>query len=197
MKNTRGFTLIEVLVTMVVVMVLLLVAVPEYRRLTEDNRQVTAINKIVGDLNLARSEAVKRGRAVTLCGSTNGATCDTFNWESGWIVFIDVDRDRAVDNIDGDLLISRNTGLPAGLTLRGIKFASNDFMQYLPNVQLVGDDDGTFVVCDILQPTEAANSNLQRARAANVNALGRISVAKDPDDNGTRNDIENVDVTCP
>ena len=128
MKNTRGFTLIEVLVTMVVVMVLLLVAVPEYRRMTEDNRQVTAINKIVGDLNLARSEAVKRGRAVTLCGSTDGATCDTLNWESGWIVFIDVDRDRAVDNIDGDLLISRNTGLPAGLTLRGIKFASNDFL---------------------------------------------------------------------
>jgi len=197
MKNNRGFTLIELLVTVVVLIVLLVLGVPEYRRMTENNRQVAAINTIVGDLNLARSEAVKRGRTVTLCGSDDGATCNTANWESGWIAFIDVNGNQAVDNIDGDLLISRNTGLPAGLTLRGIKFASNDFMQYRPNGQLVGDDDGTFVVCDILQPTEAANSNLQRARAANVNALGRISVAKDPDDNGTRNDIENVDVTCP
>jgi len=195
MKNNRGFTLIELLVTVVVLIVLLVIGVPEYRRMTENNRQVAAINTIVGDLNLARSEAVKRGRTVTLCGSDDGATCNTANWESGWIAFIDVDGNQAVDNADGDLLLSRNTGLPTGLTLRGIKFANSDFIQYRPNGQLSGGDDGTFVVCDIQQSNET--DNVPRARAANVNGLGRISVATDPDGNETRNDIENVDVTCP
>ena len=189
MKNKRGFTLIELLVTVAVLIVLLLVGVPEYRRMTENNRQVAAINKMVGDLNLARTEAVKQGRAVTLCGSDDGASCNTANWEGGWIVFTDQNRDTNVDA--GDVLISRNTGLPAGLTLRGIKFASADFIQYHPSGEMVGSDDGTFVVCD------SKDNNTTRARAVNINPIGRITLAQDPDDNGIRNDIENENVTCP
>jgi type IV fimbrial biogenesis protein FimT len=195
MKNNRGFTLIELLVTVAVLIVLLVVGVPEYRRLTENNRQVTALNTMVGDLNLARTEAVKQGRTVTLCGSTDGATCNTANWESGWIVFTDWDGERDIDAGDGDILISRNTSLPVGLTLRGIKFANANYVQYQPSGTMVDDDDGTFVVCD--EQTANETSNVPRARAVNVNGLGRISVAKDPDGNGIRNDIENANVTCP
>ena len=192
-KNNHGFTLIELLVTVAVLSILLLVGVPEYRRMTENNRQVAAINTMVGDLNLARTEAVKRGRTVTLCGSTDDASCDTTNWESGWLVFVDANGDRVVDA--GDILISRSTGLPTGLTLRGIKFANADFIQYQPSGGMVGDDDGTFVVCDEQKPNET--SNVPRARAVNVTPLGRISVATDPDSNGIRNDIQNANVTCP
>ena len=189
MKNNRGLTLIELLVTVAVLIVLLMVGVPEYRRMTETNRQVAAINTMVGDLNLARTEAVKQGRAVTLCGSTDGASCDTSDWESGWIVFTDQNRDTNVDA--GDVLLSRNIGIPTGLTLRGSNFANADFIQYHPSGSMIGSDDGTFVVCD----TKANNTS--RARAVNVNALGRISVAQDPDGNGIRNDITNANVTCP
>ena len=191
MKNNRGFTLTELLVTVAVLIVLLVVGVPEYRSMTENNRQVAAINTMVGDLNLARTEAVKRSRTVTLCGSTDGATCDTANWESGWIVFTDRDRNQDVDAGDGDILISRNTGLPAGLTLRGIKFANADYIQYHPSGGMLGSDDGTFVVCD------SKPNNTTRARAVNVTTLGRVSVARDPDNNGIRNDIQNASVTCP
>ena len=197
-KNNHGFTLIELLVTVAVLITLMLVGVPEYRRMTENNRQVAAINTIVGDLNLARTEAVKQGRAVTLCGSTDGATCDTANWESGWIVFTDRDADQIVDNGDGDILISRNTGIPAGLTLRGIKFANANYIQYHPNGAMVGADDGTFVVCDKQKPNEPDNIPLlKRARAVNITTLGRVSVAQDPDGNDIRNDITNANVTCP
>jgi len=196
MKNNRGFTLIELLVTVAVLVVLLVIGVPEYRRMTENNRQVAALNTMVGDLNLARTEAVKRGRTVTLCGSTDDASCDTADWESGWIVFVDANGDTVVDA--GDVLISRNTGLPAGLTLRGIKFANADYIQYHPSGGMVGDDDGTFVVCDEQKPNEADKIPLlKRARAVNITALGRISVAQDPDANGIRNDITNANVACP
>jgi len=194
-KNNRGFTLIELMVTVAVLIVLLVVGVPEYRRMTENNRQVAAINTMVGDLNLARTEAVKQGRTVTLCGSADGATCNTANWESGWIVFTDRDRDNVVDNADGDILISRSTGLPAGLNLRAVEFDSTSVVQYLPNGQLRdtdgdGDADGTFQVCE-------KSGDETKARVANVTNLGRVAIGKDTDGDDILEDIEGVDITCP
>jgi len=193
MKNNRGFTLIELLVTVAVLIVLLVVGVPEYRRMTENNRQVAAINTIVGDLNLARTEAVKQGRTVTLCGSDNGTACNTANWESGWIVFVNLNGDNVVDA--GDVLISRNTGLPAGLTLRAVEFDSTSIVHYLPSGQLRdtdgdGDADGTFQVCE-------ATENETLARVANVTTLGRIAIAKDTSGNDIAEDVEGADITCP
>lgn len=199
MKNNRGFTLIELLITVAVLVVMLVLGVPEYRRMTENNRQVAAINTMVGDLNLARTEAVKRGRTVTLCGSTDGATCNTANWESGWIVFTDADRGADIDV--GDVLISRNTSLPAGLTLRTVEFddlpgfTAGGVVQYLPNGQLRdidgdGDADGTFKLCE-------ATQNNELARVTNVTTLGRIALGKDTDSNNVREDVEGNDIACP
>jgi type IV fimbrial biogenesis protein FimT len=197
MKNTQGFTLIELLVTVAVVIVLLVMGVPEYQRMTENNRQVSAINSIVGDLNLARSEAVKQGRTVTLCASNDGATCNTSNWEAGWIVFTDLDRDNVVD-AGIDVLLSRNGALPSGLTLRTLDFDNDSVVQYLPNGEVRdtdGDDDsdGTFKVC------ESKNNDPKLARAANVSNLGRVSIARDTDatSDQIRNDINGNNITCP
>jgi type IV fimbrial biogenesis protein FimT len=196
MKNNRGFTLIELLITVAVLIVLLLVGVPEYRRMTENNRQVSAINTIVGDLNLARTEAVKRGRPVTLCGSDNGTACNTANWESGWIVFVNLNGSSGDTTVDaGDVLISRNTGLPTGLNLRAVEFDSTNAVHYLPNGQLLDEDgdrdaDGTFQLCE-----DTGNEEL--ARVANVTTLGRIAVGKDTDGSNVREDVEGNDITCP
>jgi len=43
----------------------------------------------VAALAYARSEAVKRGRPVTVCASSNGSDCNSSQWEKGWIVFTD------------------------------------------------------------------------------------------------------------
>jgi len=196
MNTNHGFTLIELVVTMAVLIVLLVIGVPEFKRMTEGNRQVAAINAIVGDLNLARTEAVKGGRVITVCGSNDGATCNTTNWESGWIVFTDINRNTAVDAGAGDILISRNDGLPAGLTLRSVQFDNADVLQYLPNGELLdasgdGVDDGTFIVCD----TRVKDTT--RARAANVTRLGRVAIARDTDSDNIRNDVTDNNVTCP
>ena len=55
----------------------------------------------------------------------------------------------------------------------------------------------SFLLDDTAWQQSNETDNVPRARAANVNGSGRISVATDPDGNETRNDIENVDVTCP
>ena len=66
MKVCRGFTLIELMVTIAVVAILTTVAVPGFRDLIRNNRVTTQTNEVVSALNFARTEAIKRGRSVTV-----------------------------------------------------------------------------------------------------------------------------------
>src|SRR5438874_1331083 len=65
---------------------------PSYRYITNAYRMSAEVNGLLGDLQYARSEAIKEGQTVTTCVSTNGATCargTNVNWGTGWIVFSD------------------------------------------------------------------------------------------------------------
>ncbi len=195
MKHQNGLTLIELLVTVAVVSILLAVGVPAYQTMTENNRLVATVNHLVGTLNMARSEAVKRSRPISVCASTNGVVCDnTADWTVGWIAFIDQNRDGAAD--DANAYVARQGTIAAGLQLTATEFDDNTLLRFLPNGRLEqpaggNDPDGTFVLCD------TRNRDATRARAINVNALGRVMLAQDPDGSGIRNNVENVDIACP
>lgn len=79
MKNLRGFTLIELMITVAVGTILLTMAVPSFNSLIRDNRLTTQANEFISALNLARSEAIKRGLNVTVTPSAG-------NWNNGWTV---------------------------------------------------------------------------------------------------------------
>lgn len=82
---TRGFTLVELLVTMAVAAILLTVAVPNFQMFVLNSRMASQANDLITAFNMARSEAVKRAASVTVCASSNGTTC-TGTWAQGWIV---------------------------------------------------------------------------------------------------------------
>jgi type IV fimbrial biogenesis protein FimT len=83
--SKRGFTLIELMVTLAVLGILLGIAVPSYQTFVMNSRMASQTNDLITALSLARSEAVKRAANVTVCASSDGATC-TGGWEAGWIV---------------------------------------------------------------------------------------------------------------
>lgn len=83
--SSRGFTLVELLVTVAVLSILLAVAVPSFQSFLANNRMASQANDLITALNLARSEAIRRSANVTVCASSTGTTC-TGGWAQGWIV---------------------------------------------------------------------------------------------------------------
>jgi type IV fimbrial biogenesis protein FimT len=83
--SVRGFTFIELLVTLTVAAILLAIAMPSFSGFVRDSRLTTETDTLLYDTNLARSEAVKLDVPVELCASSDHATCSG-TWADGWIV---------------------------------------------------------------------------------------------------------------
>ena len=102
----RGVTLFEILVVMGIVAMLMAIGIPSYKYVTNANRISAEINGLLGDLQYARSEAIKEGQTVSVCVSSDQATCvgaTTTTWNNGWIVFSDPNGNGTVDA--GDLVL--------------------------------------------------------------------------------------------
>ncbi|WP_372015317.1 GspH/FimT family pseudopilin [Pseudoxanthomonas sp. 10H] len=89
MSRQRGFTLVELMVTVAVLAILVGLATPSFTSVINSNRLTSQANEFMADLQLARSEAVRRNRTVRLCRSADGATCaaGAGDWTS-WIVIL-------------------------------------------------------------------------------------------------------------
>ena len=95
-RGARGFSLVELIVVMTIVGIVIGIAVPSYKYVTNSNRVSSEVNQLLGDMQYARSEAVKEGAPVTVCPSTNATTSSTptctgaATWNTGWMIFSDV-----------------------------------------------------------------------------------------------------------
>jgi type IV fimbrial biogenesis protein FimT len=94
----RGFTLLELMVTISIGAILTTLAAPAMIRIIKGNRVQTEAASLLNDMQFARTEAVKRGSPVSICPSSDGQTClGTSNWQSGWLVFNDDNSSGTVD----------------------------------------------------------------------------------------------------
>lgn len=198
MKKNHGMSLIELIVTLLVLGILAAVAVPNVIGLISSNRISTETNTIASALSLSRSEAIKRNVTVTLCSSADGATCSGAGgcgWENGWLVFTDFDNAGAgngqVDAGSGDVILK--VGEPAGgtrnVTVCTQGFGNLNFIRYSPNgFSLEGS--GSFKICD--------DRGVDVAKAINVKVSGHPNLAIDTNDaDRVVEDILGVNITCP
>jgi type IV fimbrial biogenesis protein FimT len=97
-----GFTVTELVMVMTIIGILTAIGVPSFKYVTVSNRISSEINALLGDMQFARSQALKQGLSVTVCTSSNtnapNPTCSGGNvWNTGWIVFLDSNGSGQVD----------------------------------------------------------------------------------------------------
>ena len=88
-----------------VMALLMTIAVPSFRDATLGSQLRAAANDLAAAVYLARSEAIKRNAIVTLCVSSDGATCAAGGWQQGWIVH------------SGGAVLQRQHAAPSGLKI--------------------------------------------------------------------------------
>ena len=87
-NSTKGFSLIELIVTLAVASVVIALALPSFQRLMQSNRVAAIGDEFSSALTFARMEALKRSQRVSICASDDGVAC-TADWNDGYIVFVD------------------------------------------------------------------------------------------------------------
>jgi type IV fimbrial biogenesis protein FimT len=93
-----GFTVTELVMVMTIIGILAAIGVPSFKYVRTSNRISGEINGLLGDMQFARSQALKQGLTVTVCSSSDGVSCNGGNiWNTGWIVFLDSNGNQQVD----------------------------------------------------------------------------------------------------
>lgn len=88
-RRPAGFTLVELIVTILIIAVLAAIALPSFRSVIQRNRVTTAHNELLASLAYARTTAITRGQLVSVCPSADGNSCTNNGkaFEPGWIVY--------------------------------------------------------------------------------------------------------------
>lgn len=106
----HGFTLVEMLVALSIAAILLAIAVPSYSSSQLNSQLRASANDLIASINLARSEAIKRGTTVTLCASSDGESCGG-DWHQGWLVL------READALHDAVVLHSVNAIPVGFQL--------------------------------------------------------------------------------
>ncbi len=170
-RDPRGFTLIELMVTISIAAILLAIGVPSFQAIIENNRLATQSNELITAVNLARSEAIKRSCDITIDPNANG-------YVQGWTVSTDTTAGAGRSPCPGAEVVRVFDGFN-GLTIRdednpGTVFvASITFNSRGQKFPIAGTETRI-----LLQPENCATGSVDRARAIRISNTGRASVVR-------------------
>lgn len=163
----RGMTLIELLITITLIGALISLATPSFMDIAARNRMATAVNTLLAHLQLARSEAVKRGLRVTVCPSTDGSTCaEDAAWHAGYLVTLDGTNSSAI-------LRASDSSNPAAIEIK----SNRSQVTYQPE-GTAGGSNQTFTFCD--RRPQAKTDDHRKVILSNV-GRARVAIPKGSD----------------
>ena len=150
LTSSKGFTLVELLITLAIAAIILSMAVPSFSSIITNNRITTQTNELISSLSYARSEAVRRSELISL----NSGSAD---WHTGWTI---------QDNLNN--VIRNHPAFDGASTLTGPAVP----ITYLATGFVAGGNEIEFTLCD--------DSPDSTGRSILISVTGRASVTDTP-----------------
>lgn len=157
----RGFTLIELMVTITIIAIAMAIAVPSMTTFMRNAELTRVTNSLLASINAARSEAMKRGMNAMV------RPIDSTNWRKGWVVFVDVARDGDATNTT-NIRVTSQPELPSYFDVTGFN-ARFDASGYAIGA------NGVFV---IKRNDLSGSEQLDQTRKVIVAVTGRVRTCK-------------------
>lgn len=199
-RTQTGFTLYELLITVLIVGVVLTLGIPNMTAFTANSRITTSANDLHAAFQVARSEAARAKTNITICASDNSmdlalADCQG-TWEDGFIVFVDNNGDLARSGA-GETVLRAHPAVADGVSLRVA--GDSTFFSYAATGLGRGNVGGQppvaqIIICDDRGVAEASK-DYSFGRLFVATPLGRATVIRDYSLVGTA--LTNMGKTCP
>lgn len=178
-NSQRGFTIIELMITLVILAIMISLAAPSFTKMIRDNRVQTSSTSLISAFNMAHSEAVRRGRTVKICATDDAAAtppaCST-NWANGWFIFTDLNDDGDASDtvsINGENVVE--VVVRVGDAMNGVEVDASGAANLVEfnSRGMVESGAGDYVF------TPADCSSGDKQFTINLGAVGRSSSAED------------------
>lgn len=165
--SDRGFTLMELMVSIAVLGILTAVAVPSFTSMINKNRLVSQSNELLAAIQFARAEAIRTSARVTFCGTDDPDAAEDDDCSDGlqphWVV-IGTTTAGAQEQLR---VLSVKEPLSVGSDLESITFTSDGLARDPVTQALVA---GEITVC--LPTTKPAENK----RVLNIASGSRVAI---------------------
>lgn len=191
MMSNAGMTLVELMVTIAIMAILSMLAVPSFQKQIAASRLTSATNDLFTSLTQARADSIRQGVRMTVCVSSDGSSCDavstTATWSVGWIGFNDPTRAASPSVDTGETTTFVVQSIHPSIVVRGTSTASN-YVSFAPDgvakTLAGGLGLSTIRVCS----NSGSLTDDERTRHIVISRSGRIIIEKP---------TTTVSATCP
>jgi len=162
--QAAGFTLVELVVILAMLVILTGFAAPSFNRLLASQRVVGEVNRFVGTLHQGRSEAILRNQRIVICQQQDDRCTPNGGWQHGWFSFVDSNRNGVFDVSEPRL--RQQTSLNPAITVTS---GRRSRVVFQPDGVTPGTN-ATFTVCHTGFP--------ELARAVIISNTGRVRTSR-------------------
>jgi len=190
--------MLELMIVLAVVAILAAGAAPGLKDSIERNARESAMQTLISAIGVARSEAVLESRTVSICRSTDQATCAAStggDWNGGWIIFSDT-VGSTQGQVDGSDALVRIYGASNGQSVIKLETRLNgsftgDYLQFNSSGFLNNSTSGAyFKFC-------ATDNVATKTRAILMSNTGRPTLAPTVAAGATQKDLAGAALVCP
>jgi type IV fimbrial biogenesis protein FimT len=183
----RGYSIVEMLVTLAAVSVLFGLAVPGFADFFARQRSIAAVNQIIGAVNFARHGAVMYRTTTVLCPAQGSACARRNQWHLGAMVF----KDHNADGVRSpqESIITQLPPLRAGERVIWRSFRNKSYLQFKAT-GLTSWQNGSFQYCP-------ADADPRYSKSIIINAQGRATKSRDANKDGVDEDASGKPLRCP